>query len=247
MTLRAAYFLTLKRVGVALFVWFIVTQIFDQWILRATHAAMMGDTGVQARVWSLAALSFVSSLLTPIVATLMVLAGWHQRPESPHFHVGDVSDGARPFPPPATDRTTLGFIRDHGGDLIREQLRAFGSIMMWSLLLIVPGIVRLFELAFLPWVVCFDAEYQKGRRDALKESRRVFYRVWPRLLGLLILFWVIFPLTLTSLDERRSYFDSPLTAIGLTGVDVLLFILLQWLLLKLWERAHGTQLQVDGH
>lgn len=245
MPLKAAYLLTLKRVGVALLVWFVATQIFDQWILRATHAAMMGDSGVQARVWSLAALSFLSSLLSPIVATLMVLAGWHRPPDQPRFHVGDVSDGAKPFAPPAPDRTTLGFIRAHASDLVREQLRAFGSIMMWSLLLILPGLVRLFELAFLPWVVCFDSEYQAGRRDALKESRRVFYRVWPRLLGLLLLFWVVVPLLFTGLDEFRSYFDSPATAVGLTVVDVLLFILFQWLLLKLWERAHGTQLQVD--
>lgn len=207
----------------------------------------MGETGVQARVWTLAALSFVSSLLSPLIATLMVLAGWHQNPAPVSFPVGTPSVGHQNFTPPAEDTSTLGFIYAHGMDLMREQLRAFGSIMMWSFLLILPGILRLFELCFLPWVVCFDPEYKLGRRDALKESRRIFYQVWPKLLGLLLLFWIIIPLFMTSLDTFRSYFESPATAFGLSLVDVVLFILFQWRLFRLWEKAHDPELQLDRH
>jgi len=234
MPFKTAFLMTLRRVGWFLAIWFILSQLFDQWLLRLTHEAMMADSGVQARVFGLAAISVLSSILVPLVATLTVLAGWHQVAYETTTHTEDRS-------------TTVAFVQKHWEDLIREQLRAMGSIMMWSFLLIIPGLIRFFELCFLPWVVCFDSQYQKGERDALKESRRVFYLVWPKLTALLILFWIVVPLFLTTLDRFRSYFESPGTAIGLSLVDAVLFILFQWLLFRLWEKAHGTELQVARH
>lgn len=278
MPFKTAFLITIRKAGWFLVLWFIATQLFDQWLLQLTHEAMLGDGNVQGRVFALAGLSIVSSIFAPLVATLTVLASWHlamndkistvensrqvsgksdftsnvevkMAPMSGKLS-GDPSSGplANPRPSPASRPTSVaGFIHQHWQDLAREQLRAMGSVMMWSLLLILPGILRFFEMCFLPWVVVFDSKYQAGQKDALKESRRVFYLVWPKLVLLLLVFWIVIPLFMTSLDTFRSYFESPGTAIGLSLVDALLFILFQWLLFRLWEKAHGTELQVAGH
>lgn len=224
MSFKSALLTALRKVGILLLLWFVALQIFDQWLLNSTHQAMMAEHGVQGKVWMFAGLSIVSSVLAPMVATLIVFAGWQR-----------------------SDTNILSYFSKHLGDLVREQLRAFGSVLMWSFLLIIPGLVRFFEMSLLPWVVCFDAEYGQGRRDALKESRRVFYKVWPRLSLLLLVFWMILPLGMTMLDAFRSYSDSPVTAFGLSLVDVFLFLLFQYLLYKLWEKAHGADIQVAGH
>lgn len=216
MKFTEAFVKTLRKVGPVLLAWFVLTQLFDQWVLVSTQKVMMSDKG-QSGIWIFATLSILSSILTPLVATLLVLSSW----------------------------TTLGnnavaafkFFRAHLSWLIREQLRVFGKVILWSLLFILPGIWKFMELSLVPWVVCLDPEYQAGRKDSLQASREVFYRIWGRLTLLGLVFWLLIPFLMTSFDSYRSYSAHPMSAFGLSLVDVCIFILFQWLVLKLWQRT----------
>lgn len=214
--------LSLRRVGTPLVIWFILTQIFDQWVMDSTSQALNSESGGMAKIWIFAGLSILSSVVGPVVATVLVLSSWVK-----------------------TDQPAGFFLGQHLSLLIREQLRVLGQIMLWGLLFIIPGVVRFFELSLVPWVVCFDPEYNQGQKDALKESRHIFYRIWFLMIPLLVVFWVLVPLLMTGLDSYRSYFETPLTALGLSLVDVFAFIVFQWLLSKIWRKAHGPELSTQ--
>lgn len=57
--------------------------------------------------------------------------------------------------------------------LMIEILRAWGSILRGLLLFIVPGILRMLRFLFVPYVVLFNPNYWKGKRDALSESEKI--------------------------------------------------------------------------
>lgn len=63
--------------------------------------------------------------------------------------------------------------------MIIEVLRGMGSIAL-GLLLIFPGLRRLFEYIFIPYIVQFDTLYQQGKVDALVRSKQmVSGYLWP--------------------------------------------------------------------
>lgn len=230
--LKSDWKLTLRRAGLLITLWLIGSEFLNQVILMATQKSLASTDGGAYLIWLWAFAAVILSLLTPLVATLLVLATWKDR---------------RSLVPAQIENPVPDFLWRHTGDLIREEMRAFGSVMMWSFLLILPGIWRFLELTFLPWVVCYSPAYQSGQQDALQEARRRFYLVWPQLLFLFFLFWLILPLPKMFFDEQLSYFDSPFTAFAFNLVDVALFVLLQWFVSNLWERTNGTDVQMARH
>lgn len=60
----------------------------------------------------------------------------------------------------------------HLKHLVIEVLRGMGSIAV-GLLLIIPGLRRLFQYIFIPFVVQFDRDYQQGKVDALERSKQL--------------------------------------------------------------------------
>lgn len=60
---------------------------------------------------------------------------------------------------------------EHLYGLTIESLRALTQVLLWGLLLILPGIYRSLSLSFFPFVVMFDARYAAGEIDALKTAR----------------------------------------------------------------------------
>ncbi len=67
-------------------------------------------------------------------------------------------------------------ISTHMKPLTIETLRAFCWCLIFSLLLIVPGVVRYIRYVFVPYVVLFDREYQLGEVDALDRSMKLSQR-----------------------------------------------------------------------
>jgi hypothetical protein len=60
---------------------------------------------------------------------------------------------------------------EHLYGLTVESLRAMTQILLWAILLILPGVYRSLCLSFFPFVVMFDERYSKGEIDALKTAR----------------------------------------------------------------------------
>lgn len=92
----------------------------------------------------------------------------------------------------------------HSNQLIIESLRSFSSALLWSYLLVIPGIVRSIRLYFVPFVVQFDDDYFRGKKDALKESNGIIKgKTW------LVIFYLIFLLLLSSpASILGSFFSS---------------------------------------
>lgn len=57
---------------------------------------------------------------------------------------------------------------------IKEGMRSVGSVLLWTLLLIIPGVIRYFQLFWVSWVVYLNPEYRLGRIDALKQSKKIW-------------------------------------------------------------------------
>lgn len=218
------YFLpVLARVGLPLFAWSLFTQFTDQQIINLMQDELASKSGAGPRLWVFGGLSMFLSLFAPLVSLILIL------------HASRSAQGENLFE----------FLRQRLSYLFREQLRAAGKMLLWGFLLILPGLLKFFEYALVPFVVCLDPRYQRGELDALAAARGVFYRRWPTVLGILLGFACL-SLMMTGLDTFRSFTDHPIIAAGLVGVDVLIFILLQWALLRLWEKDYA-HVQLAGN
>jgi hypothetical protein len=219
---KEAFASLFSTTGLLLTIVFAAGLILDQLLTDLIQDELLNPRGTSNIIWVYGGLSFFTGLLGPILVSFLALCAWR----FPGQSIGEVA-------------------RVHLSYLIREEMRALGKSLLWSLLLIVPGIVRFFQFAFVPYVVLFDRRYQAGDADALKASWRFVKRVWARLLGLCLLFLVVLPLLMTTLDEWRSVWRRPLTAIPLLFVELTLLVMFQWSVLKTWERAHESDVQVE--
>ncbi|MCB0414257.1 MAG: hypothetical protein KDD50_07985, partial [Bdellovibrionales bacterium] len=67
----------------------------------------------------------------------------------------------------------LDFSKQYFWPLFLEQLRVLGSILLRTLLFIIPGIHRMFRLSMVPYVVYFSSAYKADKVDALEYSNNV--------------------------------------------------------------------------
>ncbi len=81
---------------------------------------------------------------------------------------------------------TRPFERPYISTFMAEYLRVLGRILIWGLCLLIPGFYRYFQLIFVPVIVMFSSEYEKGEVDALALSTMLFKRCFKFLLVVLI-------------------------------------------------------------
>ena len=88
------------------------------------------------------------------------------------------------------------FLKNHFELGLIESLRAFFQAVLWGLLFIIPGLVKMIRYQLVLFIVACDPEYQKGHVDALKKSatltRSLFWG-----LTVLILFFAALSFALT--------------------------------------------------
>ena len=65
------------------------------------------------------------------------------------------------------------FATPYIGSFVAEFLRVLAQILMWGLLLILPGVYRYAQLIFVSWITLFSKEYRSGKIDALELSKRL--------------------------------------------------------------------------
>jgi len=213
--LFGAFAALLSTTGFFLVVFFLIETFLDQVLTDAIQTELMNPQGTSNLIWVFGGLSFSLGLVGPVLFSFLALCAWRYPQTSP-FEVG---------------RRSFSF-------LIKEEMRSLGQSLLWGLLLILPGLLRFFQLIFVPYIVLLDPEYQAGTVDALQRSRVQVKRVWGRLLLVFMIFGALIPLGLTSFDEWRSLTHQPLTALPLLFVELTSLLVFQWLVLKLWEKAH---------
>ncbi len=69
-----------------------------------------------------------------------------------------------------------------------ESVRAMAAVFYRLPLFIVPGVVEIFRLLFVPHVVLLEPAYERGQIDALKESRQGIRMRWPLVLVVTIVY-----------------------------------------------------------
>jgi hypothetical protein len=139
----------------------------------------------------------------------------------------------------------FGSIRRHAQFLCKETLRAAGKSRIWAFLLILPGLIRFLQFSFVSFVVMLDPDYSHGQKDALKESTLLVNRRFFRVTGILVLFSIVIPLSLTALDEFAIFDQHPISAMLLSGLDALFTVLCILMLLNQWEKSHGAHVQLE--
>ncbi len=126
------------------------------------------------------------------------------------------------------------FAAVHVKPLAAESLRALAVTILWTLALILPGVVKYLRFFLVPYVVVADPAYQSGEVDALEESNRLVKGVT---LQLFVLVGVLAALDgwQSAVRERFPVTGFPLVAIAATAgffvvnyyANVFLFMLYQ--------------------
>ncbi|MBX2986305.1 MAG: hypothetical protein KF802_00270 [Bdellovibrionaceae bacterium] len=208
----------LRVAGFPALIALILSAVIDQQINQQLEALLMNEDGPGTQLWLLAGASLFNGLLFPIFATACVLYGLARTR-------GDAE-------------APLDFLERVLNQIYIEVLRSWGSALTWGLLLILPGFIRMIQLMFVPLIVVFHRAYDEGEADALRTSGTYTRRHPFRLLGYLVLFYLVIPLTLTSLlDSWRAYDSTPVAAIGCTALDLVVLILSLQTLYRLFERT----------
>jgi hypothetical protein len=212
----AFLFSTFKKVGPALFLVNLGSVLLDQKLTDKIQAQLSSDQGINAGLWLFGAGSLLNSILAPLISMSLIFL---------------IAKKNMNF------RQSLNQL----SQLFREELRATGSVLSYSLLLIIPGVLRYLQLALVPFVVFFD--YSIGKTDALEKSKMIFKTHWKKITGLLVVFGAMIPLLMSALDGFKDLLMTPVPALLICGLEVLLFCTLQWFLFSIWEIAHEPDVQ----
>lgn len=108
----------------------------------------------------------------------------------------------------------LNFVAKHFHQCLIESVRALISTGLYSLFLLLPGLVRWVQLIFTPLIAAFDPSYQLGKKEALKESKRLVGGVfWPLLFFLAL--QALIPMAL----EETAKNSTMITRLALYGAS----------------------------
>jgi len=79
------------------------------------------------------------------------------------------------------------FNRAYLGTFAAEYLRVLGRVLLWGILLLIPGFIRYTQLIFVAPIVFFSADYEADKVDALELSGKLARSNLKFLLGVLFL------------------------------------------------------------
>jgi hypothetical protein len=220
----------LKKIGLPLFALTVLGTSLDQLITVKMETMLMNPDGASNWVWVLGGLSLLLNLLYPLLALLLVLSQMRS------IEPGDqqVENGFQ-------------FLQKNLKPNLIEEMRAWGNAMLWSFLFLIPGLIRFLRYLLLPFVVSFDPQYKSGHRDALRRARELSRGHLLQLFVLFCFFALIVPIGMSALDEWKLVWNTPLPALGICLIEMLInicFILCLW---KVYQRSlsHEPSLSME--
>jgi len=215
-----------KRIGLPLFVLSLIYTSIDQLLTINIDDALKSPNGPVNVVWFYGFISLIFGIVFPILGILVVIYGAKT--------------------PDANEKGLVHFIGRHLNQLSIEILRSWGKTLLWSMLLILPGVWKYIEYTMIPFVVTLSKPYDRGEEDALAASSQVVKHRLLKISAILFVFHLFLPSVLTVFfDEYRLVWHTPVAALALNFVDVYLFILSTQLLMTVFEQeiqepSHGT-------
>ncbi len=200
-----------KKVAISVWPILVASLVVDQLLTAQFEKTLSSPEGIGAQIWFLGLASILNSLIFPVIIYLLC------------FHA-------------LFNLKSQNFARQLNQTLI-ETVRSWGSILLWGLFLLLPGIFRMYELMFVPFVVNLSSAYDNNQADAFKLSTEFARKYIWRLSGILFLFQVVFPLLLTAtLDQYRNFLKHPLSATALSSIDLLLTLSSVFILSRIFVR-----------
>lgn len=216
------FLLILRTGGLFILVLLVGYRYLDQSLTEKIQDEIFNEDGMTSWVWVYAACSLALTLIFPVAVTL--------------FTVGALKSRSLP--------ALWDFIRRKTSELVREQMRALGMALLWGIPLVIPTFWKLFQFTFVPFVVCLDPQYALGNIHApSRSSELVRRRFWSTAIITSVLF-VFLPLFMVGLEDLRSWTDSPFSALVILTLEFTFTILGQLVLIRIWEKAHGSEFQV---
>jgi hypothetical protein len=206
-----------KRIGLPLYVLTLVYTSIDQLLTINIDESLRSPTGALGTVWVLGFFSLVLGIIFPILGILVVLYG---------AKTADTSE-----------RGLWQYIQKFFNQVSIEILRSWGKTLLWSLLLLIPGIWKYVQYTLIPFVVTLSKPYDRGELDALQFSAKIVRHHLGKVLCILVVFHFFIPSLMTVLfDDYRLVWSTPLSALFLTLIDVYFFIFSTQLLLMVFEQ-----------
>jgi hypothetical protein len=214
----------LRRIGGSLFIVTVIGTTLDQWITSRMESLLLNPEGTSSLVWAYGSISLLLNLIYPLIGILLVISCWKDQP----FFL---------------------FLKNDFGQNLKEQMRAWGQAMLWTFVLIIPGLIRLMQFSLVPFVVSLDPAYQRGEKDALKTARQLSQRQWGKLFFLFFIFNLVLPAILTLADEWSVLWKTPLPALIICFVEMLLNLCFILGLYKIFQRGtqHESPVPMEGH
>lgn len=217
-------FLLILRTGGPLLLLIVLTyRLSDDEITRRLQDEVFSESGMSSRIWLYAGLSLVMALVYPVATTLITIGSLKTK----------------------SLLGSLAYLRRQASPVIREQMRALGISLLWGIPLIVPTFWKLFQFLYVPFIVCLDPRYSTGNIHAPRRSAELVRRkFWPTFFVATLMF-LILPTIIIGFEGEAGAFDNPLKTALLTLIEFTILLTGQLLLIRLWEKAHGTDFQLS--
>lgn len=210
--------LVIRRIGIPVFALTFTYTLIDQFLTELMQRELTSPTGMSWRLLVGGLVSMLLSLTVPLLCNLLII--YAAKLPSMRF------------------RSLL-------NQALIEELRAMGKALLWFFALIIPGLIKLVQFIFVPFVVALDAEYNRGHRDALDYSKKLVNRHFWKISLLILLFSVVIPVFMTEWDEYHVFWKHPFGNILLSGLQSFLSIVFGLLLLSVWEKAYESDVQLE--
>jgi hypothetical protein len=201
-----------RKVGLLLFLIGVLSSQIDQSISSQVEEALRNPQGLNSAVYIYGFLSLIFSLFFPLILILLCL--WALKPT------------ASAMTERATRRQVSHFFKHNFPQLVIETLRSWGKILLWSLLFIIPGVIKYVVYVLVPFIVATSPAYDRGELDALQTSTRLVKKHAWEILALIFVFHLTIPLILTVFfDEYRLMNQTPIASLALSLLDAYLFLI----------------------
>lgn len=89
--------------------------------------------------------------------------------------------------------------------LIKESFRAIGITVLWSFVLILPGLYKFLQFVLVSPICLLNSQYQLGKVDALSLSAKLSRGHLLKIFGLALVFLLLAPALLQSFDDKTIF------------------------------------------
>jgi hypothetical protein len=207
------------RIWLPLFFVILLSTLGDQWVSKVLEQQMSSDHADMGMIVLYGSLSMTLGMLGPLFSLILFF-----------YAVARVQG--------RTETSLWNFTAHYANALSIESLRSIGKTLFWSLFFLIPGLVRFVQLIFVPLIVVFDPNYEKGEVEAIKMSTRLVNRRFFRIIAYLVVFYIALPIFMTSVfTESKEILKTPLIASLFVAIETSLEIVSMWLLYLIFQSA----------